>query len=244
LVPTYITGISGEPTVLQGDNLQLTCEFSGRPETNITWIKEKPGNQGNTVVVQEGKLLTITDINRTDVGDYTCTAYNGFGKLESRTVYVIVTNPAKIVNFQNEYFVVVQQSVTLNCGAEGNPPPTYTWIPCDPEQVCNKKTLDISQVLNDASYTCRVANVHGPDTKTAIVYIAGKVINITIVITSENWVDEKYNKSLLLRKLEKEGNNWPDTVSITVGAVFGSVAALVVAGILVWWTRRKKRRNT
>ena len=91
LVPTYITGISGEPTVLQGDNLQLTCKVSGRPEPNITWTKEKPGNQGNTVVVQEGKLLTITDINRTDAGDYTCTAYNGFGKLESRTVYVIVT---------------------------------------------------------------------------------------------------------------------------------------------------------
>ena len=31
---------------------------------------------------------------------------------------------------------------------------------------------------------------------------------------------------------------------ITVGAVFGSVAALAVAGILVWWTCRKKRRNT
>ena len=30
---------------------------------------------------------------------------------------------------------------------------------------------------------------------------------------------------------------------IIVGAVFGSVAALAVAGILVWWTCRKKRRN-
>ena len=34
--------------------------------------------------------------------------------------------------------------------------------------------------------------------------IAGNVINITIVITSENCTDKKYNKSLLLRKLEKE----------------------------------------
>ena len=75
-----------------------------------------------------------------------------------------------IVNFQTEYVVGVHQSVTLNCQAEGNPPPTYTWIPCNnPEQLCNKETLDISQVLNDASYTCRVANVHGADTKTAIV---------------------------------------------------------------------------
>ena len=91
LVPTYITGISGEPTVRQGDNLQLTCEASGRPEPNITWTKEKPGNQGNTHVVQEGKVLNITHIKKTDAENYTCTANNGFGEPESRTVYVNVT---------------------------------------------------------------------------------------------------------------------------------------------------------
>ena len=36
-------------------------------------------------------MLTITNINRTDAGDYTCTAYNGFGKPENQTVYVTVT---------------------------------------------------------------------------------------------------------------------------------------------------------
>ena len=41
--------------------------------------------------------------------------------------------------------VGLQQSLTLNCEAEGNPPPTYTWTPCDPEQVCNKNTLQISR---------------------------------------------------------------------------------------------------
>ena len=34
------------------------------------------------------------------------------------------------------------------------------------------------------------------------------------------------------------------TVFIIVGAVFGSVTALAVAGILVWWNCGKKRRNT
>ena len=61
----------------------------------------------------------------------------------------------------------MQQSVTLNCEAEGNPPPTYTWIPCDSEQVCDKNTLHTSQVLNDANYTCRVANAIGVYSKTA-----------------------------------------------------------------------------
>ena len=90
LVPTNITGISGEPTVLEGNNLQLSCEALGRPEPNITWTKQKPGNQENTVVEQEGKLLTITNINRIDAVEFTCTAYNGFGKPEYQTVYVNV----------------------------------------------------------------------------------------------------------------------------------------------------------
>nr|XP_058948930.1 fibroblast growth factor receptor 2-like [Pocillopora verrucosa] len=334
IVPLSITGIRGKTTVLEGDNLQLICEASSREEPKITWTKEKTVNQGNTVVVQEGKVLTIANINRTDVGKYTCTADNGFGKPEDQTVYVNVTYPPKIVDFQHEYMVGVQQSLTLSCEAEGNPPPTYTWTPCDPEQVCDKDTLHISQVLNDANFTFRVANVYGDDSKTATVYIGGNVINITIVITSEICIDGKYNQSLLLEKLKKpleeafadkpgyEGvqligvrcgsiivdlalkfnssakerdviitlndtvkdgklgelsvaaikGKTPDVeptgggatspldrshgeslelpsetktgaIGIVVGAVFGSVAALAVAGVLVWWTCRKKRHN-
>ena len=79
------------------------------------------------------------------------------------------TDPPKIVKFKTEYFVDVQQSVTPNCQAEGNPPPTYTWIPCDSEQGCDKNTLHISQVLNNANYTCKVANLLGNDERTASV---------------------------------------------------------------------------
>ena len=86
LVATNITGIRGKLTVFEGDNLQLIWEGLGGPEPNITWTKEKHGNQGNTGVVQEGKVLTITYIKRGDAGIFTCTAYNGFAKPESQTV--------------------------------------------------------------------------------------------------------------------------------------------------------------
>ena len=89
-VPINIDRIRGEPTVLEGSNLQLLCEASSRIEPNITWTKKKSGNQGNIDVVQ-GKVLRIANIYRTDAGEYNCSAYNGFGKPENRTVYVNVT---------------------------------------------------------------------------------------------------------------------------------------------------------
>ena len=76
------------------------------------------------------------------------------------------TDGPKNVTLETEVIVHVEKNATLSCKAEGNPPPTYTWTPCDPGKVCNKNTLDISPVLNDTSYTCRVTNVYGDESKT------------------------------------------------------------------------------
>ena len=99
LVPANISEIRGEQTVHEGSNLQLTCEASGKPEVNITWTKEKTGNQGNTGVLQEGKVLTITKISRNDSGTFNCTAYNGFGEADSQRVHVNVTCEYALKNF-------------------------------------------------------------------------------------------------------------------------------------------------
>ena len=90
LVPAVITEISSEQTFREGDNLQLTCKASGKPEPNITWTKEKTGNQGNTGVLQEGKVLTIKKISRNASETFNCAVYNGFGEVDSQTVQVTV----------------------------------------------------------------------------------------------------------------------------------------------------------
>ena len=82
---------------------------------------------------------------------------------------ILCTDPAKIVNFSTEYLAGVGQSVTLYCEAEGNPHSNYTWTPCNKfvkGQVCDKKTLVISQVCEDSNYTCKVVNGLGSDSKT------------------------------------------------------------------------------
>ena len=91
LVPAKIHQIRGEQTVLEGGNLQLTCEASGKPEANTTWTKEKTGNHGNSRLLQEGKVLTIPKVSRNDSGTFKCTAYNGFGEADSRIIYLNVT---------------------------------------------------------------------------------------------------------------------------------------------------------
>lgn len=76
------------------------------------------------------------------------------------------TDPAKIIILASEHEVAAQQSVSLQCIAEGNPEPAYSWTPCDPQQsVCHESTLKISEVLSDTVYSCNVTNSVGTDAR-------------------------------------------------------------------------------
>ena len=91
-----------------------------------------------------------------------------------RILMLLFTDPAKIVKLESEHEVPAQQSVSLDCQAEGNPRPTYTWTPCDPQQsVCHESTLNISEVRSDIVYTCSVTNTLGDDARNTSV---GKLI--------------------------------------------------------------------
>ena len=76
-------------------------------------------------------------------------------------------DPPKIINFQREYRVALQQSVTLHCQAEGFPIPSFKWSPC--KGVCDTGTLIVSEVLNDTVYTCVATNNEGSDSASASV---------------------------------------------------------------------------
>ena len=83
---------------------------------------------------------------------------------------VIILVPPKVAKFVQQYNVGVQQSVTLQCQAEGYPEPTFSWSPCkDDKDSCNTATLTIPEVLNDTTYTCTATNSEGSDSANAIV---------------------------------------------------------------------------
>ena len=81
--------------------------------------------------------------------------------------FINLVDPAKIVNLVSELEIGTQERASLDCQAEGNPQPTYTWTPCDPERsVCHESVLNF-QASNKSVYTftCRVANSLGSDTR-------------------------------------------------------------------------------
>ena len=79
-------------------------------------------------------------------------------------------DPAKIIKLVSEHEVAAQQSVSLDCPAEGNPQPTFSWTPCDLQQsVCHESVLPFQ--TSDKSvytFTCSVENYLGSDSRNTV----------------------------------------------------------------------------
>lgn len=94
------------------------------------------------------------------------------------------TDPAKVIEVSaSKQDVEVQESVSLQCKAEGNPWPNYTWIPCN-EQVCHESRLVVSEVLYDDVYICNVTNSLGSDSGNVSVC---KLLKSYLQLTYSTW---------------------------------------------------------
>ena len=69
--PSSIQPISDQ-NVTEGENLNLTCEASGTPPLAVSWIKAG-------VQLTNEKVLQLTNISRSQAGDYRCEASNECG---------------------------------------------------------------------------------------------------------------------------------------------------------------------
>lgn len=75
--------VRSSDTVIEGDAYNLSCEATGDPMPNVTWITVR-NNQRS-----DGNLLNFTNIDRNDAGDYKCEANNRCG-VKTKTAAVSV----------------------------------------------------------------------------------------------------------------------------------------------------------
>ena len=69
--------VSSSNSVNEDQSFNMTCVTSGYPEPNVYWIIENNGARIN------GNILTFTNINRNDSGQYRCVAENACGSNSS-----------------------------------------------------------------------------------------------------------------------------------------------------------------
>ncbi|CAF1582463.1 unnamed protein product [Rotaria magnacalcarata] len=108
----------------EGSSMNLSCHAHAFPSTNITWIYRNKNKQFRTIHYAED--LYISSLGFTDSGSYECIASNGYHEKISRSFYVTVQYPPRVMikKFINFFIKPVQ----LNCEICSMPLPQTEWL--------------------------------------------------------------------------------------------------------------------
>ncbi|XP_044055859.1 hemicentin-1 isoform X2 [Siniperca chuatsi] len=157
--------------VILNNPVTLPCRATGSPRPTITWQKEGiniPTTGGSFTVLPNGSLQ-ISKASVSDSGTYICVAQNPAGTALGKTKLRVQVPPV-ISSETQKYLAPVDSSVTLQCLAEGSPPPSVTWHkdgqPLSEsvrQRVLSSGSLQISfiQPSDTGRYTCTAANAAG-----------------------------------------------------------------------------------
>ncbi|VDO56574.1 unnamed protein product [Haemonchus placei] len=159
VLPRFTEGLKAVE-VDKGKPAELTCTVIGKPEPEVTWLKDGVPIQIDEVKDSEGQhTLIIKDLKEEDTGSYTCEAVNKVGK--------DVTIGEETVASQGE-------TVVLECRVNKESQPEIRWFkddkPIELSQHMVMETLDdgkIKLTIHNAtkqdvgSYRCEAINKVG-----------------------------------------------------------------------------------
>ena len=132
------------------DNVTLTCSNDGGPDNTYGWMKNGAVLDGET-----GDTLTLTAINASSGGDYTCNVSNAAGS-DSGNVMLYV-EPYIVTPLPRQILTSSASVVNINCEADGFPTPTVIWNRMDmimPQS--NTSLLEVDPVMfgDEGIYQC------------------------------------------------------------------------------------------
>ncbi|XP_018302242.1 fasciclin-2 isoform X3 [Mycetomoellerius zeteki] len=167
--------------VIEGENADIRCNGTGKPPPVITWVKSLT-QQNLSITDRFGVdpvtgILTITNVNREDSGEYQCMATNAAGTATATTQINVIIKP-KIMEFMNKT-VVEGKSVEIQCKAFGRPSPKVSF---------RKLTLDKPYADGAQSEDDRIIVRNKPDDMSSDVTVG--ILSITDVLTDNDGLYE------------------------------------------------------
>lgn len=158
-----------EVFALRGKTAEIFCIFSGSPQPEIAWSKDgEPIEFSEKIMLENyGKSLKIKKVDESDEGGYTCTITNSIGQSLARNITIKIMSPPRFTKEPMSRNVTVNETVEIECEAEGNPTPTLHWFfngtPIDAngpgwELLENKILFKTVQRSHSGNYACYATN--------------------------------------------------------------------------------------
>ncbi|KAM9212162.1 hemicentin-1 [Dugong dugon] len=186
LEPPHING-SEEPeeiSVIVSNPLELTCIASGIPAPKIMWMKDgRPLPQMDQVqTLGGGEVLQISSAQVEDTGRYSCLASSPAGDDDKQYLVRVHVPPNIAGTDEPQDFIVLQnRQVMLECKSDAVPPPIITWLRNGERLQATPRVRILSggryfqlnnADLNDtANYTCVASNIAGKTTREFILTV-------------------------------------------------------------------------
>jgi len=168
--------------LVEGQELNLTCETNGNPAPKVTWARE--GAQlpsGDNI--HQGARLPFSSLSRDDSGVYVCTASNGVRSPAVVRVEVVVHHAPVVEASREEIPAREGGNTVLKCVATGDPKPKIVWkrVGTDSitqidhsrnyrmsEMAVGKSAHSMLQIMDIAEgdfgdYKCSASNILGVD---------------------------------------------------------------------------------
>ncbi|OPJ77524.1 hemicentin-1 isoform B [Patagioenas fasciata monilis] len=204
-VPPSVVGANPENlTVVVNNFISLTCEVTGFPPPDLSWLKNgKPlSSNANAFVVPGARTLQIPRAKLPDDGEYTCIARNQAGESHKKSFLTVLVPPSIKDHSGTSVTVLnvrVGAPVTLECESNAIPPPVITWYKnrriisesANVEILADGQTLRIkgAEVSDTGQYVCKAINIAGRDDKNFH-------LNVYVPPTIEGPEEESVNETI------------------------------------------------
>ncbi|XP_017325060.1 myosin light chain kinase, smooth muscle isoform X1 [Ictalurus punctatus] len=174
--------------VTQGTKVTFRCQVSGWPVPTVSWVKDGTvlRLRAGISIQQEDSLhlLCLENVQKTDAGQYSCTATNRQGKATCTWTLTVKKGRAPVFSSALKGCAITEgQNISLQCSVEARPQATISWLLNDKAIPYGNTVFDGVQaqlIVQDAVcadeglYSCVAENENGRAVCTAQVLVKAK----------------------------------------------------------------------
>ena len=166
--------------------------MTGHPAPVVTWRKSF-GQLPQGRVRYNGSALQVLYVRKGDSDLYFCSATNLLGNVEKKTLLVVVSLPRFTFKPPSKILVAVEDTLTLNCSASGDPQPVISWkkqggqLPVGRSQQSNGQLVIRGLQLNDAgNYICVATSAGWFNIETVTYADVRRGMTLSLLIMTKN----------------------------------------------------------